>query len=444
MKENQEREALPQQQVPFNQYYPVYPHEDEINLVDLFRVLAKRKLTIIGLTVLTTLLAVGYALSLPSVYKSQSVLLRPTLKQVEFFNYRGAITVNQAFNTFKRHLYTDQQQVLVGLNLKDAVLEQGSEKANENRLVSGAKGRFTLEEVREVKRRKNFRNKSAQDNTFYIPRITVIFQGPDPDLNSEMINRLVKIASDNTKNELFENVSEKINTQKVQLVEGINQARKIYLAGQRDDIDRLQIKSKFDQQSIRNQIVTLRNKAIVARKDRIENLSEHAIIARDAGLMLGSETETEGKLVEVNIERQGALYLRGEKVLLSEVEQLKKRKSDDAFIPGLRGLDAKLSLLKLDLENKIKDLTVRGKKDHLFNGLRSKEFELQKLQDLDFTRFQLGSVMTVVSEASPSKKPINKRKRKLIVALGVLLGLMIGILGAFFLNFLENQKQDEE
>ncbi len=160
--------------------------------------------------------------------------------------------------------------------------------------------------------------------------------------------------------------------------------------------------------------------------------------------MLGSETETEGKLVEVNIERQGALYLRGEKVLLSEVEQLKKRKSDDAFIPGLRGLDAKLSLLKLDLENKIKDLTVRGKKGHLFNGLRSKEFELQKLQDLDFTRFQLGSVMTVVSEASPSKKPINKRKRKLIVALGVLLGLMIGILGAFFLNFLENQKQDEE
>ena len=126
MKENQEREALPQQQVPFNQSYPVYPQEDEINLVDLFRVLVKRKLTIIGLTVLTTLLAVGYALSIPSVYMSQSVILPPTLKQVEFFKYREAVTVNQAFNTFKRHLYTDQQQVLVGLNLKDAVLEQGS------------------------------------------------------------------------------------------------------------------------------------------------------------------------------------------------------------------------------------------------------------------------------------------------------------------------------
>ena len=444
MKENQEREALPQQQVPFNQSYPVYPQEDEINLVDLFRVLVKRKLTIIGLTVLTTLLAVGYALSIPSVYMSQSVILPPTLKQVEFFKYREAVTVNQAFNTFKRHLYTDQQQVLVGLNLKDAVLEQGSEEANENRLDSGAKRSFTLEEVREVQRVRNFRNKSTQDNTFFMPRVTISFQGPDPDLNSEMINRLVKIASDNAKNELFENTSEKITTQKLLLVKDINQLRKIYLAGQRDDIDRLQIKSKFDQQSIRNQIVTLRNKAIVARKDRIENLSEHAMIARDAGLMPGAETETVGKLVGVNIERRGPLYLRGEKVLLLEVEQLKQRKSDDAFIPGLRDLDAQLSLLKLDLENKIKDLTVRGKKDHLFNGLRSKEFELYKLQDLDFTRFQLGSVMNVVSEASPSKKPINKRKRKLIVALGVVLGVMIGIIGAFFLNFLENQKQDED
>ncbi len=37
-----------------------------------------------------------------------------------------------------------------------------------------------------------------------------------------------------------------------------------------------------------------------------------------------------------------------------------------------------------------------------------------------------------------------KPERKLIVVLGAVLGLMLGIFGAFFFNFLENQKQDEE
>jgi uncharacterized protein involved in exopolysaccharide biosynthesis len=37
-----------------------------------------------------------------------------------------------------------------------------------------------------------------------------------------------------------------------------------------------------------------------------------------------------------------------------------------------------------------------------------------------------------------------KPKRKLIVVLGAVLGLLLGIFGAFFFNFLGNQKQDEE
>jgi LPS O-antigen subunit length determinant protein (WzzB/FepE family) len=47
--------------------------------------LIKRRLTILGLTALTTLVAVADALLSPSVYEAQSVLLPPTEKQVESF-----------------------------------------------------------------------------------------------------------------------------------------------------------------------------------------------------------------------------------------------------------------------------------------------------------------------------------------------------------------------
>ena len=58
-------------------YYPPpvgYSPEDEISLIDLWRVLMARKGLIFWLTTLFTLLAVGYALEAPEIYKSEAVL----------------------------------------------------------------------------------------------------------------------------------------------------------------------------------------------------------------------------------------------------------------------------------------------------------------------------------------------------------------------------------
>ena len=108
----------PQQPSPFYPPYPICPQEDEISLIDLFRVLINRRLTILGLTVLTTLFSIAYALSLTSIYEAQSILLPPTEKQVESFGVQGVqgvqggqsfqinVSVEQAFNTFKQHLYS--------------------------------------------------------------------------------------------------------------------------------------------------------------------------------------------------------------------------------------------------------------------------------------------------------------------------------------------------
>ena len=51
--------------------------------------------------------------------------------------------------------------------------------------------------------------------------------------------------------------------------------------------------------------------------------------------------------------------------------------------------------------------------------------------------------MRVNQAAFPSKERI-KPNRKLIVALGGVLGLMLGIFAAFFFNFVENNRKEQE
>lgn len=76
--ERSENAASPPPQ-PVMQGYPYYPpmgydSEDEISLIDLWRVLAARKWMIFFVTLLFTAGAVGYALHAPEIYKAEAVL----------------------------------------------------------------------------------------------------------------------------------------------------------------------------------------------------------------------------------------------------------------------------------------------------------------------------------------------------------------------------------
>jgi len=76
--QKQTDEAVTPQQpgMPGYPYYPPmnYDMDDEISLVDLWRVLASRKWMIFFMTLLFTLGAVGYALNAPEIYKAETML----------------------------------------------------------------------------------------------------------------------------------------------------------------------------------------------------------------------------------------------------------------------------------------------------------------------------------------------------------------------------------
>jgi chain length determinant protein (polysaccharide antigen chain regulator) len=148
-----------------------------------------------------------------------------------------------------------------------------------------------------------------------------------------------------------------------------------------------------------------RKNALVSRNDELSMLKESLEIAKAVNQV--KQAEGGRNPFSTSVVGNSLLYLQGEKYLSSRIKVLMDRESDDPFISELRPLESQLG----------------------------------KLHEVSVDK--LGSVMNVNQVAYASEMRI-KPKRKLIVVLGAVLGLMLGIFGAFFLNFLENQKQDEE
>ena len=71
----EKKETPPQQPTP--QFYPQYygPAEDEISLLDLWHVLVKRWRLIFIVSVLSMVMAIAYALSLPKTYQVEVHIL---------------------------------------------------------------------------------------------------------------------------------------------------------------------------------------------------------------------------------------------------------------------------------------------------------------------------------------------------------------------------------
>ena len=383
---------LPHQPSPF-------PQEDEISLIDIFRVLLKHKWTILGLTILTTLIGIFYAQSLPSVYEVKSLLLPPTEKQVEPLNIQTAplnleslenvmsdlmvikgdqdaqsfginLNAKKAFNIFKQNLYasTASRQIFKEMNLLEVFADKTEEDNNVERAISAFHESLTIETT----------EGKEKITGVVISTATLSMQGTDPKLISEIVNRLVKIASENAISEIIENIDAKVATRK-----------KNY--------------SQFIQMSLK--------KAVVKRKDRIELLSEQAEIARSLGLIgpgTGKIYSVDGSIRERLESYNTVQYLRGEKSLLLEINLLGNRKSDAPFINSLRYIEAELARLE---------------------GIHIDPKSVSVMR-VDKTAFQ----------PNLSIKP----NRRVIIMSSVLLGLFIGVIAAFFLNLRETLKKEEE
>ena len=182
---------------------PVCPPEDEVSLIDIFRVLVNRKLTILGLTALTTLVAIVYAQSLPTIYETKSILVRPTAIQVAPIDVKNSpvvrdpkiaqgvgfvqgliidLNATRVFKIFTQHLYTQtaRRQVFQEMNLLKVFADKIDENTNVESVFNVFNGSFKVETVN-------------LDKKGLIATATLSMQGTDPELISKITNRVVQI-----------------------------------------------------------------------------------------------------------------------------------------------------------------------------------------------------------------------------------------------------------
>ncbi|SIR46953.1 LPS O-antigen chain length determinant protein WzzB [Pseudomonas flexibilis] len=159
-------------------------------------------------------------------------------------------------------------------------------------------------------------------------------------------------------------------------------------------------------QAVERQIEALRHTARQRREDRIAALKEALRIADSVGLenAQGTMWQTFSTTQNSSITDGSPLYLRGAKAIRAELAVLESRASDDPFIPELRSLQERLEFLK----------------------------------GVDVSPENV-AVFTLDSPALVPETPI-KPKKALILAVGLVLGGMLGIFIALVRHMLRSRQ----
>ena len=159
-------------------------------------------------------------------------------------------------------------------------------------------------------------------------------------------------------------------------------------------------------QEAERQIEVLRETASKRREDRIARLKEALVVADEVGMdapqVTPGRTASDGDLS--SFVDGSLMYMRGAKAIRAELEVLEKRESDDPFINELRGLQSQqVFLQRIDV-----------KPDNV-------------------------AVFTLDSAAEVPETPI-KPKKALILAIGLVLGGMLGVFIALIRNMLRKER----
>ncbi|WP_425317280.1 Wzz/FepE/Etk N-terminal domain-containing protein [Stutzerimonas chloritidismutans] len=347
--------------------YAARAREDEIDLVELVKALWSQKLIIIAATVAGTAVALGYALLSTPVYEAKATVLPPLLSDIAAYN---------AGRT-ESSLYTSSS-------------DRDSTQPNQAPLKP-----FTTDDVYAVFTR-NLRSQSLRREffkDFYLPSLPEEERSGPQDRLWLKFNELISInAPDKQRPELIE-VSVQQNTPDLAAAWTNQLISKASAASGRNMQRNVSSELNTRIHSIERRIASLRSTAQQRRADRIAILREALIVANAVGMsspqVTAGRTSSSDELSEFI---DGSLtYMRGAKAIEAEMKVLEARQSDDPFIPELRSLQEQLSFLT----------TIDVQPENV-------------------------SVFTLDSAAEVPETPI-KPKKTLIVALGLVLGGMLGV-----------------
>ena len=418
--------------------YPSQFEDDSINLYEMWIILWKRKWVVFTVTIVIALGSVVYAMQQQNIYKAEALLLPPETKDILSINLprmqsregriveqlTKEITSNDVFSKFKQ-------------NLKIRTLYK--KFIHENGLMEIlAPERTTDTKVEDVY--KNFSELFKIEDVDGLTYLTIELY--DAEIAAQWVNDLIEFIDKETIVMLVEDLRNLIANQIRDIEYTIESKRKMVKQRREDQI-----------RDIERTIESKRKISELRRQDRIQRYSEAAKTAHTLGISSGI---TETKLTEttsssgvtpllsrdkllnptppsaqMNVDIATAttpLFLLGYEALNAELNNLKTRKDEDPFIFGLR-----------DLQERIYSLKSITSDDSFIPGLRDLQEQLVLLHSIKFDEEKMHAVH-VDQAAYPAKNAI-KPNRRYIVSISTIVGLFLGILLVFFIEFVVSQRK---
>ena len=353
--------------------YPFTVHqqfEDEtLNLYELFVKLWNSKWLVIIVTAVASLGAIIYSLSLPSVYKAEALVIPPKAKNFQEMNLIGLQKISNRESKFTQFDSKKVFNIFIQNLTSRTIHKKFIQKYGLIELLAPEKTPETRDEdiYKDFEKLINVEEKSDVNNTH--KKFLFSIELHDRKIAAKWVNDFIEFVDKETVAILVGDLKN--------LIENL----------------------------IKENEYNIKSKRLMAekrREDQIIRYSEHAEIAKKLGMLGRVDATNIIQTTEISRDIASAtspLYYLGYEALLTEIEILRNRKSDDPFISGLRDLQEQLAMLQsitLDEKNM--------------------------------------SAVQIDQAAFPPKYAI-KPNRRLIVSLATVFGLFAGVLLVFFIEF---------
>lgn len=344
-------------------------YEDEIDLIELCKIMFKCKFLILIIAAFFTMMSIIYSLAVSPVYKAEAFFFPPAFSDIQTLNvawFGGLekVDIETVYAVFNRNLKSKllQRRFFENNDVRQQFKVQGVAGNSDEKLFQKFSKIISVN-----------RDKKNKDNS------SLSIEWGDPIIAAQWVNGFASLAERETAKYFYLNLKNAVENRV------------------RDTEYTIASKRKIAQQRREDRIATLEESASIAKLLNKNEETKRIGVIRS----ISSKPDSEQEMTI------GNLYDRGSKALLVEADILRKRKSDDAFIPGLRNLQE----------------------------------ELDRLHSININQKELRAA-TVDQSAYPPEQRI-KPKRTLIVILGALLGLMVGVFVAFLVNAIHSYRSSE-
>jgi LPS O-antigen subunit length determinant protein (WzzB/FepE family) len=261
-----------------------------------------------------------------------------------------------------------------------------------------------------------------------------------------LVNGLVEYSVQRERERIAADLGAVIQNRLNQLELQMAAARASYEATKESQIAKLLEADSLKRAQLQDELKALRQQLRTRRDNRIAQLDEAVQIAKALGIAkpttpsaLGEgDRVSQGSVIRTEVNSQQIpLYFMGSEALEAERNALLQRRSDDFTEPRVAQIAKELQLLANNRQ--IEVLNKRENEDLFLKKLATWREEAARLRSLDVDVSTL-KLVTIDQSAMQPLKPI-KPKKALILALGLVLGGMLGVFIALLRNMLRPKPQ---